>query len=133
MNADILNDLAARVEALEGADREVDAMAAASQIKALDKTQFKTIEHWAKAAILNNWTTPRFTASIDAAMKLVPPDALWRVGHDYGEPPSIMANVSYDRSKGWPGFTKATASTPAIALTAAALRAHAAIAKENER
>jgi hypothetical protein len=65
---------------------------------------------------------PPFTASIDAALKLVEADWFWRVGHDgEGADPSLFrADVGEPVSF---GFVRAVAATPALALCAAALRA----------
>jgi len=69
---------------------------------------------------------PKFyTGSLDAAMTLLPERALWRVGHvsmAWGDRPQIWASVKPVGStqiQGNPG------ATPALALTAAALRARA--------
>lgn len=112
MNADILNDLAARVEALEGQNR--------------------AIEYEIADAILGPMKPPyrrgyvqAYTASIDAAMTLLPNngDVRWTLASYRA--PKIVAVVG--------SFIEGSAATPALALTAAALRAHAAIAKENDR
>lgn len=62
-----------------------------------------------------------FTSSIDAAMTLVQADWFWRVGHDgEGADPSLFrADIGEPVSF---GFVRAVAATPALAITAAALR-----------
>ena len=119
MNADILNDLAARVEALAGQNRAIEYEIADATLGPM-KSPYR------------RGYVQAYTASIDSAMTLLPPDAFWRVGHDADDPAWMMAQVSYDRGEGRLGFTTGTAETAAMAMTAAALRAHAAIAKENE-
>lgn len=68
-----LLDLATRVEGLDGPSREVDAWIAASLIKDIPKlAALNTPKKWVKAAMQENWNIPRCTASLDAAMQLVP-------------------------------------------------------------
>jgi len=112
---DELRALADRVEGLAGPDRAAD--------------------HWifmatAQRDAANYWHPTeghRYTASLDAAMSLVPTDAFWRVGHD-GEgpdPSDFRADVLLV-----PGARHiARSATPALALTAAALRAIAETAE----
>jgi hypothetical protein len=71
---------------------------------------------------------PHFTASIDAAMALVPGDAFWRLGHDGdgADPSEFRADVIVPRLGGADPRGRAIGSTPALALCAAALRARAA-------
>jgi hypothetical protein len=66
-----------------------------------------------------------FTASIDAAMTLVPEGWGFKAEHNMGHGTTftvghVGANKMYDRPEGW-----AKAATPALALAAAALRAKA--------
>ena len=138
MNADILNDLAARVEALAGANYaiEVEIFQAFHPEYAGYVQGRGSLVHPCDGSdqrVLSDVRPGNYTASIDSAMTLLPPDAFWRVGHDADDPAWMMAQVSYDRGEGRLGFTTGTAETAAMAMTAAALRAHAAIAKENER
>ena len=67
-----------------------------------------------------------YTASLDAAMSLVPEDECWRVGHDADDPSGFMAQCSYTPGPGRMGFVTGSGITAALALTAAALRARAA-------
>lgn len=72
---------------------------------------------------------PNYCRSVDAATVLVPEDAFWDAGvYDWG---GGVASVNVRRADGTliSGACPAVeAATPALALTAAALRAHAAIA-----
>lgn len=103
---EILSELADRVEGASGPDRELD-----EHIK-------RTVEGWHAKARFDN--PPTYTASLDAAMSLVP-EGVWFHLSDYrkglGET-GAEAHL-YGRSADW----KAEAATPALALTAAALRA----------
>lgn len=62
----------------------------------------------------------RFTASMDAAMTLVPEDNLWRLGHNGAgrDVAMFMAEVFTGDD-----YIKTFAETPALALCAAALKA----------
>lgn len=117
--------LAERVEALSGPDREVDA-------KIADAI------HWDDPIVYED--DPRllaFTASLDAAMTLVPEGWNWMAGNrdqplarayvNNGELAFVGAGMRRNPNRQW---YETTAATPALALTAAALRAHAAIAGE---
>jgi hypothetical protein len=73
----------------------------------------------------------KFTASLDAAMSLIGKDAFWRLGND-GEGPDVSAFKATVTSGDGPtlAFHDAVAAIPALALTAAALRALAASTKD---
>lgn len=107
-----LLELAARVEALEGPDREVDAeicVALGIEPQAREMLQFAAYDRCVRY----------FTASLDAAMTLVP-EGCWAEG-SLSSPSAleIHAPMTFDPiGKGW-------ATTPALALTAASLRARA--------
>ena len=108
--------LAERVEAATGADRELDAHIgryAPRLVALLGRVPDEPAHGCAP-----------YTASIDAAMRMVPDGLSWTLGqnvhHKYW-----LASVNYLDTEGAPacageGFS---ASTPALALTAAALRA----------
>jgi hypothetical protein len=86
----------------------------------------------AEAIDLPNGFLPNYTASIDAALTLVPDgdDVFWRLGHDGGgaDPGAFKAQVLVCRlAHPAEGFV-AVADRPALALCAAALRARAALA-----
>jgi hypothetical protein len=118
-----LIELAARVEAAEGPDRELDALI----YRAL--AGFPT-EHWFRygETHLTDERVPFVTASLDAAMTLVPEGvgdgitAEWNVER-------WASNGVYPehvRATAWVcGARRAYAATPALALVAAALRARA--------
>lgn len=113
--ADLLA-LAERVEALTGPDREVDA-------------EIEAARGWPDV----QWTgeAPRYTASLDAAASLVPAGWTLDTLHEW--------DAAHLRARGpWQGMLKRRvrhnytvrsqclhAATPALALTAAALRARA--------
>ncbi len=109
--------LAERVEGLDGPDREVEL-----DIWRIFDPKSPDIEAMGKIPLpwLHNTTS-----SFDAAMTLVPKDECWRVGHDADDPSGFMAQCSYTRSTAIMGFVVAYGPTPALALTAAALRAQA--------
>lgn len=119
-----LLELAQRVEAAEGPDRGLDALISAMQIRAISETRFKTVQAWADTAIFNRWNFPHYTSSLDAAMQLVP--ERWRLDH-LGEKrivPGFIATVSPKMDIDGDAFG-GEAATPALALTAACLRAKA--------
>jgi len=113
--------LASRVEAASRPDRELDALVnAACCIGTIPCEQYPTIEAWASSALRHNWNFPRYTASLDAAMTLVP-EGDWAEG-SLSSPGQLEIHgpCTFDPiGKGW-------AATPALALTAACLRARAA-------
>lgn len=122
-----LKDLARRVSELQGPSREVDALIEvelrrlqAYAVGLNDSTRAKWQAH-PSGKVGDTHTTyvaPRFTASLDAAMTLVPEGWMWSVGGggpddepwacvtEIAEP---CRDISFD------------AATPAVALTAAAL------------
>ena len=143
-----LTSLSQRLEQAEGADRELDALIYAQAVAGemidaegclwarvrprtatmvMVKGQPKTVPSY----------VPAYTASIDAAMSLVPREAFWRVGHDgEGPDPSLFrADVLHTNpAKPMPearGHFCATAATPALALASAAIRALAAQEQEH--
>lgn len=100
-----LVDLAARCERAAGADRELDgdiADAALGPVK----------------APYRRGRCENYTSSLDAAMALVPEGLRFEVTTTGFKPGAIVCGNR---------FTSASASTPALALTAAALRARAAV------
>lgn len=66
-----------------------------------------------------------FTASLDAALTLVPEDIFWRVGHD-GDGPDPADFLAELMAPFGGGFHEAVATTPALAICAAALIARSA-------
>jgi hypothetical protein len=112
--ADRLNELAERVERASGPDRE------------LDCAVFLAV--WPGGRALSR---PPFTASLDAAMTLVDLE-VGADGYGHGYYPYIERTASLSGPTGWSVTLahcferyRAKAATPALALCAAALRAHA--------
>ena len=121
-------DLAARAEAASGADRELDAAIAPLQgLRIVDEGH--PIGRMCYDDIGCAHLLPRFTASLDAAMTLVPegPSATGeRFSVEHWDASGVHA--SHVRASAWvSGAPRVYAATPALALTAAALRARAAI------
>lgn len=135
MNADILNDLATRVEA-GGADMQARLFEESWDTLAQHSASFRTFACAPCSGFGTN--AGHFAAMLEArafesaAVMLVPDRYAFGVG-----------SASYDMDKSWawcdgpwnavPSPEDNQSTTPALALTAAALRAHAAIAKENDR
>lgn len=112
MNKAEILELAAKVEKLEGPDREVDALIAPIQgLRVVDEGH--PIGRMCYDDIGSAQLMPRYTASLDAALTLVG-DPCFRVERHpmYG----VYAYV---------GDHDAYAATPALALVLAALRARA--------
>lgn len=99
--------LAARVEAATGADRELDAAVAVARHMLPEP--------------YDGW--PRFTASLDAAVSLVPGGMQWSVTRRLIG--SEWVNTAQVWGIGARSKRDAQAATPALALTGAALRAMA--------
>ena len=113
------NDLIARLEAATGASRELDAAIAEAvgYIVRYDKADPRGTTPYYQPVPDYSWRpVPTYTASIDAALTLVPE------GWDY----TIYSRgeVSVHRSKsGTRTFYDAEAATPALAICIAALKA----------
>lgn len=132
MNKEALLELAARVERAEGADRGIDAsvwLLAVEKPEPGDKIDGDMHGRW-----------PAYTASLDAALGLVPEG--WRNyqadfsvknrTHWMLEGPKTKWSLDEggERCAGSDWFVSGVAATPALALCAAALKALAA--QENE-
>ena len=130
-------ELASRCEQAEGPDREIDA---AIMLAIGYRYEERDIGgRWDDGSIALGWvyvdqsgkwksTRPyQFTGSLDAALKLVPAEAFWRLGHDgEGADPSLfLATVFEPRVNRASRPYDALALTPALALCAASLRAAA--------
>lgn len=139
----ILLDLAAKVEALTGACRELDAEIAI----AVFVTQYtdddmvfarKRERDGSDATHPGHYfiksrsgaqavSAPAFTSSLDAAMTLVPEGWCWMAGHrDFPKSRAYVNNGELHMS-GKSQWFEVVAATPALALTAATLHARAAI------
>lgn len=132
---DELQALAARVEALTGPCRETDALIAAALRIGTEHAWAHNYPAWqgrddGRVYLENggpSFAAARYTASLDAAMTLVPVLAFWRLGHDgEGEDPGLFKSHILSWTDGTVRSQRnsiAIAATPALALTAAALRA----------
>lgn len=124
-----LVELAKRVEALDGPCRETDAEIAyavrwrwAGWEDGDTRIEQRSLEY-VKNAVLNSCNSiwqhlPAYTASLDAAMSLVPEGCQWGAG----------SRDATGTAWAWTGVTHdaaaiSNAATPALALTAACLRA----------
>ena len=96
-----MDDLIHRIQAASGPDRLIDFDIA---LLVGTKTRNGSIN-----------IAPHFTASIDAALTLVPEGMQWSIKNQRS--PKSVAQVG--------AFHEGSAATPALALCAAALRAHA--------
>lgn len=129
-----MTDLASRVEAASGADRELDAEIAAAVRYFPRNVGFvwqndlePNVPEVGRVTCVTSlgtggphYAAPAYTASIDAALTLVPPGlmaAICRFSNGKGR-----AQLHDGRDIGGPGID-AFAATPALALCAAALRA----------
>jgi hypothetical protein len=123
--------LAERVEAAQGADAELDALIydAAGMFAWWDALDAPKRENDRAIALRNNTRASNFhpTASLDAAASLVG-ERMWRLGNDGKgpNPADFRAEVI-----GMYVTHSSVAATPALALTAAALRARAEEASDD--
>jgi len=127
-----LVELAKRVEALDGPCRETDTLIAVAIRFAFEDIPDVTLSadeygaDWTVLATIGGkkhtrFAAPRYTASLDAAMTLVPEGYKWGAGNRDGTGTAwAWTGVTYDAS------AISNAATPALVLTAAALRALAA-------
>ncbi len=104
-----LHDLVERLETATGPDRKIDA--AICRLCVPKKFGFAKLRDW-----------PRYTASIDAAITLIPEWLAYQCGCDIDLTPTA-------RVFGHDVHTEEFAASPAIALCIAALKARAAIAR----
>ncbi len=118
-----MSDLASLIEKLEeaeGPDRSIDGMIA----HALEISMPDDPAGW----------PPRYTESLDAAMTLIPEGCAWLARNHNGKPnhdgegrgKRAFANVYFWNEEDDAPLNPTWANTPAIALTAAALKARAA-------
>lgn len=131
-----LLELAERVEAAEGPDRDLDALIG-SATGARGEYCGPISPELVPAGCIRDPRYPRgaisfrrYTSSLDAAMTLADPEWFWRLGHD-GEgpdPASFKAEILIVGA----GHFVAVADTPAAALTAACLRARASLTPQSE-
>ena len=119
----LLEELAVRCEAATGADRAIDAdiaRAMGRSITTFDCSRRNYLSgQWQQEGDTN---APAYTGSIDEAVKLVPDDEEWsvhKVLYDNKGCPAACVNLE---------LPEVLAMTPALALTAASLRARHALA-----
>lgn len=110
---DSLRDLIERVERATEGSRELDAIIGRAVGRVPMHAGFAAADDvaWDKGL---GYSVPRYTASLDAARKLIPAGAPWSV-NDYAAP-KVAARVY--------GYHEGFGATPALALVAASLRAH---------
>lgn len=147
-----MKELIERIESASGPDRELDAMIWASTVNGYieGRSIWYNDKGWVKTAVAlgdgmvrerkrlgDPADAPAYSASIDAAVSLVPEGWRWMAGHR--EHPHARAYVE----NGAPAFAgfgsrrnpdqlwfEVTAATPALALCVASLRAHEVRNKE---
>ncbi len=122
-------DLLSRLEALTGPDREVDG---AIYCAVGHRMIAECWPHWTAAQ--RDLATPHYTASLDAALTLVPAGWQWQVSNR-APPPHAGRAFLDNKAHPFVGIGAArnpelirienTAATPVIALCIAALRARA--------
>lgn len=145
MNDDMLA-LAARVEALDGADREMDCLVGALLgLCAHRKTSFERCQgdsgytcddcgadSWgnkSKSGQRLDDKMPRFTASMDAVLSLVDKGDEWSISTLYC---IARAEVGINRNQqtSWTGYGEHAGCNPVLAFLAASLRARASMGGE---
>ncbi len=128
-----MDALIARVEAAEGPDRELDAEIgrARGYVVAETATWGAVFVAAGRSEDGSPRRVPTYTASLDAAAALVPSGWRWMLDNLNTAGPLAMCEH-------WPAtgptlpYTRGEAATPALALTAAALRARQAMQMEGE-
>jgi len=144
---DTLLSLAERVEKAEGPDRSLDKRIFAAVYP--DKVPTPIVQQgygWREdhgswwlatgedSRIAPDMVIPRpFTASIDAALTLLPSDegVGWRMSDGAGGPTAEVWRFDYETAQELYHVGANPSATPALALCAAALRAHAALNTDN--
>ena len=123
---DELLALAERVEGLTGPDRGVDAAIAVAMFGGT--TAIPLGCYWTGGEYYHATSAAAYTASLDAAMSLVPEGWAYATGNGHQ---GAWAWCQPDDSRTWVAPEDLSkAATPALALTAAALRAIAKIEGE---
>jgi hypothetical protein len=127
-----LLELAERCEAATGPDREIDeaiVLTALGWKRADYKRGGSTIRAWDNGEYRQERTPDFYTASLDAAMQLVPEGFDWAIGYDGLAADDLpCGNWAWCRNEYQPhdyADDLIVAATPALALCAAALRARA--------
>lgn len=117
-------DLADRVEAATGPDRELDAEIEIA-VHGFPQTAYdKRNRHYPsdRLAFVNDWIGTHYTASLDAAMTLLGADWGYEQHRPADKKPRHYVELWWVPT--FPGKTHSSGATPALALTAACLRAH---------
>ena len=125
-----MSNLITRLQAATGPDRELDAEIFLLQWPGYrlqtdcepfpDQVQPGRIQEIGGFA---HRTAPTFTASIDAALTLVPEGYWWNVGHVMGPQPdtqNLFWAMCHMKGEKWP-YDRPIAATPALAICIAAL------------
>lgn len=138
MNKAEILGLALRVEALEGADREVDAQVAAA-------LRVGTLHFWAwnfhawqgrsdGRVYLEeggpSFAAPHYTSSIDAALTLVERGDEWQLSTIYNIARAEVG-INRDHQTSWPGRGEHDGCNPVLAILAVALRAIASTMEDD--
>ena len=131
-----LEALADRVAGAKGPDRELDAAIWLASVPGATRNELRYVHKASgKDCVIDETRdasrrliiVPAYSASLDAAMTLVPEGWTWFVRCSLDN--EAMAGV-YDPAPGfWGDASNALGKTPALALTAAALRSAAALAR----
>ncbi len=146
--AALLMDLADRVEKAQGADRELDAaifVALTPEAYGVERRPLDGLIDNDTAGWLLRWDPPRrwsdswrpilrYTASLDAALSLVPEGWRWSLDHTQNPPYRDCGRATlYAPGDGWTpaDVSEIYGATPALALCAAALRARAEEARHD--
>jgi hypothetical protein len=117
-----MTDLADLIEAADGPCRKLDAEIA--RVAGAEHGPRENVEYETRSVTYIDEIAPRYTASIDAAMTLVPEGCLWGVGNScYSECCPWAWCLPVGAS--WDEADNSYAATPALALCAAAIRARA--------
>lgn len=121
-----LLELAERCEAATGPDRELDELIAAELAGAVREVQHGVSHYHRDGRWVSVGEIKPYTASLDAAMTLVPEWCVWSTGDWKANGHCASASVWPPEDKRPEGFHGiAQAATPALALCVAALRARA--------
>jgi hypothetical protein len=134
---DTLLELAERVEGASGPDRDLDREVAFA-IDLPDRDEFGCYQSWAGLCANGvRWgdqarlKAPAYTASIDAAMTLVPEGCFPDIDCDPRNPTVEIQYLTDKTDNGLGALVVTSAATPALALVAASLRALAQRGGEN--
>lgn len=124
MNKAEILDLALRVEALEGADREVDCL-----IKQAVGDPWDYAADWGPRDNCKPVGKP-YTSSIDAALTLVERGDEWQLSTIYNIARAEVG-INRDHQTSWPGRGEHDGCNPVLAILAAALRAIASTMEDD--